>query len=241
MVRVDVMGFALRVFLVVAVSATLALLQHWAAPPADDAPLPWAPRRSPYAGPDRFREAWPNGPVPAGGGAGRPTVVFGISTMAKNHDERVRTVLSTWGRHADVRVVLSDATDAALDPRNELLTVYGERLERRQVRGIARDASALVRLAGKTFRVWKELCRHDAAFYAVVDDDSFVVMPNVLRVLPDAVAGDPDNVELYTGYVLDHIPGAALVGGGARSAMPRIGTVGGTSVSCTQTCELYSS
>jgi len=130
---------------------------------------------------------------PAGGPRRKPRFAYGILTVAQNHDARLKVVMSTWGRHANVAVIASDQADEhfpAIEPMPQFKTKRT--------------------LGHKTLSLWHSLCKIPADFYIMADDDSFLVVPNVEA----AIGALSPQADVYTGYVLDHIRGWPLIGGG---------------------------
>ena len=126
-------------------------------------------------------------------GKAKARFAYGILTHQANHDKRLAVVMSTWGRHANVAVIASDEADSRF-PAIEAMPQYRSKRK----------------LSPKTLHLWRSLCKHDADFYVMADDDSFLVVPNI-----EASVGSLDpQADMYTGYVLDHLRGWPLVGGG---------------------------
>lgn len=118
--------------------------------------------------------------------------VYSILTTHSFHKTRLRKVMDTWGKHANVVFITTDKAD----PEFPLTVVLGDG---------DRD------LGGKTLQAIEKFCEYDADFFMFIDDDAFVVASTLERNVSEHFDRD---VPLYGGYMLTHTAVPFIGGGG---------------------------
>ena len=125
----------------------------------------------------------------------RPKIIYTILSSANYHQNRVRRVLQTWGRHVNIAFIGS--TDE--DPNLPLIKKF--------------EPKGKETLGLKTIQMLVHLCQNwkDQDYYVMTDDDTFVVAHNLEWYLQKH--HNPDE-HLYGGYTLTHLADPIVGGGG---------------------------
>jgi hypothetical protein len=128
-------------------------------------------------------------------------VLISVLTSAQHHNTRLKQLMGTWGKHVRWGVI---ASDEASKEHNTTAVVTQK----------GRD-----QLGKKSQKIWKMMCKEDAKWYGTVDDDTFLILHNLLEALNGPRLANYDD-KFYIGYTLTHTP-VAFVGGGGGIFLSR--------------------
>ena len=137
-------------------------------------------------------------------------VLVWVLTQPENHDTKAKQVKETWGKRADMLLFMSDKNDASL-PAIGLNTSRGRE-----------------HLSEKSMRAFQHVYDHhyeDADWFMKADDDTYVIVENLRRMLRDY---DP-SLPVYFGHHFNMYGHNGYMSGGSgyvlsKEALRRFGT-----------------